>query len=101
MIWGIIWIAIAVLLVAKGIAHLCGKLDGFIMDYNVASEEEKQKYDIVRVRLVVALFHLILAALFVLFAFEETNLSGKIILACIAASPVVMRLLVRFWAKKK
>lgn len=101
MIWNIIWIVIAVLLVAKGIAHLGGKLDGFIMDYNTASEDEKRKYDLKRLRILVALFHFVLAALFVIFAMEESNLTGKIVLACIAASPVIMRLLVRAWAKKK
>ena len=49
------WIfTIASLLVLMGIVYLRGKADGLIAGYNTSSPQDKAKYDIRRLRLVVA-----------------------------------------------
>ena len=76
MIWWFIFLA--VILVLIGIAYLRGKCDGFIAGYNTSSPEKQKKYDIKRLRLIVACFHFALAALFFLYLMKDSDLAATI-----------------------
>ena len=97
MIWIIV---IAVLLVLMGIAYLRGKCDGFIAGYNTSSPEKK-KYDIKRLRLIVACFHFALAALFFLYLMKDSDLAATIYLSCVVVMSIAAVLLANTWAKKR
>ena len=98
MLWIIV---IAVLLVLAGIAYLRGKCDGFIAGYNTASPKKQKKYDIQRLRLIVACFHFALAALFFLFLMNNADLAGTIFVSCVVVLAVAVVVLANTWAKKK
>ena len=98
MIWIIV---IAVLLVLMGMAYLRGKCDGFIAGYNTSSPEKKKKYDIKRLRLIVACFHFALAALFFLYLMKNADLAATIHLSCVAILAVAAVVLANTWAKKR
>ena len=96
------WIVvIAILLVLVGIAYLRGKCDGFIAGYNTSSPEKQKEYDIKRLRLLVACFHFVLAALFFLFLMKNADLAATIFLSCVAVLAVVAVVFANTWAKKK
>ena len=92
---------IAILLVLAGIAYLRGKFDGFIAGYNTASRDEQKKYVIERLRLLVACFHFVLAALLYLFLLNNADLAAIIFLVSVALAAVVVIVLARTWAKKR
>ena len=94
-------IVIAILLVLVGIAYLRGKCDGFIAGYNTSSPEKQKEYDIKRLRLLVACFHFVLAALFFLFLMKNADLAATIFLSCVAVLAVIAVVLANTWAKKK
>lgn len=98
MIWIIV---IAVLLVLMGIAYLRGKCDGFIAGYNTSSPEKQKKYDIKRLRLIVACFHFAMAGLFFLYLMKNADLAATIHLSCVAILAVVAVVLANTWAKKR
>ena len=52
----VVLIVIAVVMIALGVLLLKGKADRFIAGYNTASEEERKKVNIKRLRLVVFAF---------------------------------------------
>ena len=94
-------IVIAIILVLVGIAYLRGKCDGFIAGYNTSSPEKQKEYDIKRLRLLVACFHFVLAALFFLFLMKNADLAATIFLSCVAILAVIAVVLANTWAKKK
>ena len=94
-------IVIAILLVLVGIVYLRGKCDGFIAGYNTSSPEKQKEYDIKRLRLIVACFHFVLAALFFLFLMKNADLAATIFLSCVAVLAVIAVVLANTWAKKK
>lgn len=94
-------IVIAIILVLVGIAYLRGKCDGFIAGYNTSSPEKQKEYDIKRLRLLVACFHFVLAALFFLFLMKNADLAATIFLSCVAVLAVIAVVLANTWAKKK
>ena len=94
-------IVIAILLVLVGIVYLRGKCDGFIAGYNTSSPEKQKEYDIKRLRLLVACFHFVLAALFFLFLMKNADLAATIFLSCVAVLAVIAVVLANTWAKKK
>ena len=94
-------IVIAIILVLVGIAYLRGKCDGFIAGYNTSSPEKQKEYDIKRLRLIVACFHFVLAALFFLFLMKNADLAATIFLSCVAVLAVVAVVLANTWARKK
>ena len=98
MLWIIV---IAVLLVLIGIVYLRGKADGLIAGFNTASPEQRGKYDISRLRLVVAIFHFVLAALFFLFLMENSDLTATIFLSSVVVLVIVTIVFARTWAKKQ
>ena len=93
-------IFLALILVLVGIAYLRGKCDGFIAGYNTSSPEKQKKYDIKRLRLIVACFHFALAGLFFLYLMKNTNLAKTIHLSCVAILAVIAVVLANTWAKK-
>ena len=98
----VVWIIVlAVLLVLMGIAYLRGKCDGLIAGYNTSSPEKQKKYDIKRLRLIVACFHFALAALFFLYLMKNADLAATIHLSCVAILSVVAVVLANTWAKKR
>ena len=98
MIWIIV---IAILLVLMGIAYLRGKCDGFIAGYNTSSPEKQKKYDIKRLRLIVACFHFALAGLFFLYLMKNSDLAATIFLYCVVTIAITAVVLANTWAKKK
>ena len=94
-------IVIAIILVLVGIAYLRGKCDGFIAGYNTSSPEKQKEYDIKRLRLLVACFHFVLAALFFLFLMKNADLAATIFLSCVAVLAVLAVVFANTWAKKK
>ena len=98
MIWIIV---IAVLPVLMGIAYLRGKCDGFIAGYNTSSPEKQKKYDIKRLRLIVACFHFAIAGLFFLYLMKNADLAATIHLSCVAILAVAAVVLANTWAKKR
>ena len=98
MIW--ILIVIAILLVFAGRGYLRGGFDGFIAGYNTSSPEKQKRYDIKRLRLIVACFHFALAALFFLFLMKN-DLAVKLFLICVAVLSVAAVVLGNTWAKKR
>ena len=94
-------IIIAVLLVGMGIIVLIGKGDNLIAGYNTASKEERAKYDIKKLRLLVG-GCLILVALS-LFIFDRAHsLTETMAVVCIDTFlAFVVVILCNTWAKKK
>ena len=99
MIWWFIFLAVILILV--GIAYLRGKCDGFIAGYNTSSPEKQKKYDIKRLRLIVACFHFALAGLFFLYLMKNSGLAATIFLYCVVTIAITAVVLANTWAKKK
>ncbi len=99
MIWWFIFLAVILILV--GIAYLRGKCDGFIAGYNTSSPEKQKKYDIKRLRLIVACFHFALAGLFFLYLMKNSDLAATIFLYCVVTIAITAVVLANTWAKKK
>ena len=97
----IVDVIIAIILVLVGIAYLKGKCDGFIAGYNTSSPEKQKKYDIERLRLIVACFHFALALLLFLFLLKNADLAATIFLSCVAVLSVVAVVLANTWAKNR
>ena len=94
-------ILIAALCAVMGIIVLLGKGDKLIAGYNTASEKEKEKYNIHRLRFVVGVVLLAVAFLMPLLLLKVGNVfkalfSGLVVVICIAAV-----ILANTWAKKK
>ncbi len=99
MIWWFIFLAVILILV--GTAYLRGKCDGFIAGYNTSSPEKQKKYDIKRLRLIVACFHFALAGLFFLYLMKNSDLAATIFLYCVVTIAITAVVLANTWAKKK
>lgn len=97
MVWIII---VAALLVLMGIVYLRGKADGLMAGFNTASPEQQKKYDLKRLRILVAVFHFVLAALFFLFLLKDSDLAAIVFLSSVAVLAVIILVLARTWAKK-
>lgn len=94
-------IIVAALCAIMGIIVLLGKGDFFIAGYNTASDKEKEKYNIHRLRFVVGVVLLAIACLMPLLLLKVGNVfkalfSGIVVVLCIAAV-----ILANTWAKKK
>jgi hypothetical protein len=94
-------IIIAALCAIMGFVVLMGKGDKLIAGYNTASEKEKEKYNIHRLRFVVGVVLLAVAFLMPLLLLKVGNVfkglfSGIVVILSIAAV-----ILANTWAKKK
>ena len=94
-------IAVSLITVLVGIAYLRGKCDGFIAGYNTSSPEKQKRYDIKRLRLIVACFHFALAALLLLFLMMNDDLAETIFLFSVAVLAIAAVVLSNTWAKKR
>ena len=102
----VVLIVIAVVMIALGVLLLKGKADRFIAGYNTASEEERKKVNIKRLRLVVALCLWATTAVCVLVLpnlpkHEKPGSEVFILLGIIFAIAIVTVILVNTWCKKK
>ena len=93
-------IIVAAVTVLIGIALLRGKCDEIIAGYSTAPVEERQRYDMKRLRLVAASFCFATAVLLFLFLFES---DWALIVFCAACLLLcgILAVLVRTWVKKK
>ena len=94
-------IILAVLLVSMGVIVLIGKGDNLIAGYNTASKEERAKYDVKKLRLLIGGFLVVLApSLFIIAC--EPSMAGIMAYVCIVVVlSFVVVILCNTWAKKK
>lgn len=94
-------IIITAVLAILGIIILIGKGDMLIAGYNTASEKERKKYNVKRLRLIFGILPLLLAiACFFLFGSDSVeNHISFVVLATLLA--IVSLVLANTWAKKK
>ena len=97
----IIIIMVAAVVAVVGIVILTGKGDGLIAGYNTASPEEREKYDIGRLRLLLGGAMMAIAPLCLLmevFSFSEYSILA--ITAAIVALTILAVILSNTWARK-
>lgn len=97
---GIVIISIvSIIPIGLGILILCGWGDSLIAGYNTASKEEQQKYNIKRLRLVVALILFIVPVVisFPFFIGEKANILTTIVCFIVVVVGVI---LANTWCKK-
>ena len=97
----IILIIIAAIMAIMGIIVLIGKGDNLIAGYNTASKEEREKYNIKRLRGLIGGLLVVMAPMIVLMLKEETftatwSFVGLTFILCI-----IVVVLANTWAKKK
>jgi hypothetical protein len=88
------------ILVFVGIAYLRGKCDELIAGYNTSSPEKKKRYDIQRLRLIVACFLFALAALSFLLLFRN-DLAMTIYAFGVTVLSITAVVLGNTWARKR
>ena len=97
-----IWIfVVAILTALMGLVYLRGKGDGFIAGYNTASPEQKRRVIIERLRLLVAIFHFGIAALFFLYLLKDKDLATTIFFSALTLLAIVVIVLANTWAKRR
>ena len=100
MVMGYIVIyAIMALMIAMGIVILAGKGDGLIAGYNTASSKEREKVNIKRLRLLVAIVLFLSGALIPLLTLELMGGIAYAVIIMMACFVVVY--LANTWAMKK
>ena len=92
-------ICLMVLFVGLGVLILFGKGDGLIAGYNTASKEEREKVNIKRLRLLVAVLSFLCAALMPLLTVEL--MGGATFAVIIFVAVFVVVYLANTWAMKK
>ena len=95
----IVVILVAALLLVMGIVILLGKGDKLIAGYNTASEQEKAKYNIKRLRGLLGGFLIILAPMLFLMLNETVEALGAFMGITIVLCIIVV-ILANTWAKK-
>lgn len=96
----VLYIVAAALLI-MGIVIVVGKGDNLIAGYNTASEEEKSKYNIKRLRGLIGGLLTILAPLTVIMLGEETMEASFSYMALTFVMSIVVVILANTWAKNK
>ena len=94
-------IVIAVIMVIMGILILIGKGDNLIAGYNTASKEEREQYDIKRVRGLIGGFMIVLAPMLFMLAGEPALDSMFAFAALTIILCAIVLALANTWAKKK
>ncbi len=93
-------IIIAPLMTILGIVILSGKGDMLIAGYNTASKEEREKYDIRRLRLVLGILMILIALASLLFL--EESLTAVLAFGMLVIVLIILALmLANTWAKKR
>ena len=97
----VVLIIVALVCAVMGILVLIGKGDNLIAGYNTASKEERERYDIKRLRGLIGGLMIVLAPLLLLMIGKESmaaiwSFCGIVLVLCI-----VVVVLANTWAKKK
>ena len=92
---------IAAILVVIGVIILAGKGDMLIAGYNTASEEEKQKVNIKRLRLLIGGLSVIITPLCFIPNDENDVSLGLTITGIIVVLTIIVLVLANTWAMKK
>ena len=92
---------IAAILVVIGVIILAGKGDMLIAGYNTASEEEKEKVNIKRLRLLIGGLSVIIASLCFIPNDENDVSLGLTIAGIVVVLTIIVLVLANTWAKKK
>lgn len=96
----IIIIMVAAVVAVVGIVILAGKGDGLIAGYNTASPEERGKYDIRRLRLLMGGTLIVIAPLCLLLNADADESSVLVFTAAVVVLAVVAVILANRWARK-
>ena len=98
----IVFVPITLLMVALAFVILKGWGDGLIAGYNTASKEEQEKYNIKRLRIVVAAMLMFVPAMILVAACYD-DITGKTMdfLPVLLIGVVVGIILASTWCKKK
>lgn len=96
----IIVIIVAAVVAVVGIVILAGKGDWLIAGYNTASPEEREKYDIRRLRLLMGGVLVAIAPLCLLLNGDADESSVLVFTAAVVALAVVSVILANTWARK-
>ena len=96
----VVLIIVALVCAVMGILILMGKGDNLIAGYNTASKEERERYDIKRLRGLIGGLMIVLAPLLLMLGKESMastwSFCGIVLVLCI-----VVVILANTWAKKK
>ena len=94
-------IIVAAMLLIFGIVILCGKGDNLIAGFNTASKEEKEKYHIKRLRLVMGVAMILLAPTCLLLRWKDyaSGMASFCVITVLLCFTAI--LLANTWAKKK
>ena len=97
----VVLIIVALVCAVMGILVLIGKGDNLIAGYNTASKEERERYDIKRLRGLIGGLMIVLAPLLLLMIGKESmaaiwSFCGIVLVLCL-----VVVILANTWAKKK
>jgi hypothetical protein len=98
----IVSIVLAVVFIVFAIVFLMGKGDNLIAGYNTASEEEKQKVNIKRLRILMAILSVITAGFVSILPIIGDNTQGQMGAMCVfIVMTIIFIILANTWAKKK
>ena len=97
----IVLILIAALLVIMGVIILIGKGDHLIAGYNTASKEEREQFDIKRLRGLIGGLLVVIAPMTVLMLGKESLESVWSFVAVTFVLCIIVVVLANTWAKKK
>jgi len=94
-------IIIASVMTILGIVILVGKGDKLIAGYNTGSEEDRKKYDVRRLRIIIGIMLILMAIASLLLLFDESIIAMLSFAPIVFVLIVVAFLLVNNWAKIK
>ncbi len=97
----IILILIAAAMAIMGIVILIGKGDKLISGYNTASEEEREQYNIKRLRGLIGGLLIILAPMIFFLKEEDTMTAAWSFCVLVFVLCIIVVILANTWAKKK
>lgn len=97
----IVLIIVATILLIMGIIILVGKGDNLIAGYNTASKEEKEQYNIKRLRGLIGGILVVLAPMMLLLLGKESLAATLSFVVLTFVLCIVMVILANTWAKKR
>ena len=97
----IVLIIVAAILLIMGIIILIGKGDNLIAGYNTASKEEKEQYNIKRLRGLIGGILVVLAPMMLLLLGRESLAATLSFVVLTFVLCIVMVILANTWAKKR
>ena len=97
----VVLIIVALVCAVMGILVLIGKGDNLIAGYNTASKEEREQYDIKRLRGLIGGLMVVLAPMVLLMLGNESMASTWSFCAIVFVLCIVVVILANTWAKKK